>query len=274
MKVDQDSYSRCPHCECPKLCNMEGEVCCTGCGAVLGSEYSQEEVQSESRLNLYQATGVGTRKVDLECARHIHEPESEISLLSNACVKLNLPIYAAKDASAMYQKIARKKHGEKIEYAEKLHSLAERAIRGLAVEKDLAELQSSRPKGCTRAHTAVFAVHLACKRYGIPRDDSQILEAVRMNFGIKRTFTVLKAYSLNEATARQVGIKCDCDRAVYYVRLELAKLQDRIGTGHLYDRIMRQAVANLQRISDRREDARAHRAVNLALRGARNYVQV
>lgn len=271
---DDEILTKCPHCGCLRLCNIEGEVCCTGCGAVLGNDYVQEQQHSEAKLNLYQATEVGTGKVRLECARRIHQPSSAASDLSNVCVKLDLPLYASQDARSIYQKVLRQRHSERIQYAARLRDLAELVKKGLAGEQEFAALKRQRPKGSTRAHTAVFAVHLVCKKYGLPRSDSQILEAVRMNFGIKRMFTVLKAYSLNEITAQELGIRCDCDKASYYVRLKLSKMQEVVGSGPLYDKIMRHAISNLQNISDMREDARASRAVELALRGAILHVQI
>lgn len=274
MESENPSHSSCPNCNGGKFCSKDGEVCCTGCGAVMGRDYNPEQFQSESRLNLFQVLEVGTKKVGLECARHVHEPSSDISKISNACVKLDMPIYAAKDVHAIYQKITRQKCNERIEYAKKLNEFAELAKAGLVDEEKFFLLKRTRPRCCTRAHTAAYAVHLVCKKYGLPRSDVQILDAVWMNFGAKRKFTILKAYSLNEITAREVGIDCSNDKAAYYVRLLLSRLQDKIGTGMLYDRIMRQAVANLQKIQDRREDVRAHRALDLALRGAKFYVQI
>lgn len=274
MINDLLSYGACPHCAGTRLCIAESEVCCSSCGAVLGNDYQLQEAPSGSKLNLYQATEVGTKKVNLDCARHIHENNSDISQLSNVCVKLDLPIYAAQDANAVYQKILRQKQKERQEHAEKLKKLSTLAQKDLKQEENLADLKRERPKGCTRAHIATFAVHLVCRKYGLPRSDKQILEAVRMNFGVKRTFTILKSYSLNEITAQELGIECNHDKASYYVRLMLSRLQDAIGTGQLYDTIERQAFANLQKISDRREDVRAHRALDLAVRGARLYVQI
>ncbi len=145
---------------------------------------------------------------------------------------------------------------------------------GTEQEESLAVIKRNRPKGCTRAHIAAFALHLVCRKYGLPRSDQQILEAVRMNFGVKRTFTILKAYSLNEITAQELGIECNHDKASYYVRLLLTRLQSAIGNGQLYGTIERQTIVNLRNIDDRRADARAHRALDLAMKGAKLNVRV
>lgn len=268
------SNGACPNCKGTKLCVIESEVCCTICGAVLGNDYQLQEGQSASKLNLYQATGVGTKKVNLDCAKHIHDNNSDVSQLSNVCVKLDLPIYAAQDANAIYQKILRQKQKEREEHADKVRKLSGITQNYPKKQDDFALLKRCRPKGCTRAHVAAFAVHLVCRKYGLPRSDNQILEAVRMNLGIKRNFTMLKAYSLNEITAQKLGIEYNHDKASYYVRLLLSRLQDTIGAGQFYDTIQRQAFENLAKISDKREDARAQRAVELAIRGVRLYVQI
>ena len=274
MINDLLAYGVCPHCAGTRLCIAESEVCCSSCGAVLGNYYQLQEAPSGSKLNLYQATEVGTKKVNLDCSRHIHENNSDISQLSNACVKLDLPIYAAQDANAIYQKISRQKHKERQEHAEKLKKLSTLAQRDLEQEENLADLKRERPKGCTRAHIAAFAIHLVCRKYGLPRSNDQILDAVRMNFGVKRTFTILKAYSLNEITAQELGIECRYHKASYYLRLLLSRLQGTIGGGQLYGIIERKAVANLQNIGERREDLRAKKALELAIRGAELYVRI
>ncbi len=274
MINDLLSYGVCPHCAGTKLCIAESEICCSSCGAVLGNDYQLQEAPSGSKLNLYQATEVGTKKVNLDCARHIHENNSDISHLSNVCVKLDLPIYAAQDTNAIYQKISRQKQKERQEHAEKLRKFPTIPLEGTEQEESLAVIKRNRPKGCTRAHIAAFALHLVCRKYGLPRSDQQILEAVRMNFGVKRTFTILKAYSLNEITAQELGIECNHDKASYYVRLLLSRLQGTIGAGQLYDTIERHAISNLRNIDDKREDVRARRALYLALKGARLDVRV
>ncbi|MGH2612247.1 MAG: hypothetical protein ACRDFB_04265 [Rhabdochlamydiaceae bacterium] len=274
MINDLLSSGTCPHCAGTRLCVTESEVCCSSCGAVLGNDYQLQEAPSGSKLNLYQATEVGTKKVNLDCARHIHENNPDISQLSNVCVKLDLPIYAAQDANSIYQKILRQKQKEREEYLEKLRKLSALVQKGLEQEENLAVIKRNRPKGCTRAHIAAFAVHLVVRKYGLPRTDPEILEAVRMNFGIKRTFTILKAYSLNEITAQELGIVCRYDKASYYMRLLLSKLRPTICSEHLYGTIERLAVTNLQNIDEKREDARARRALDLAIKGARLDVRV
>lgn len=267
-------YDRCPYCKNTSLCNAEDEICCTSCGAVLGHNYLPEQAQSESKLNLYQATEIGTKKVNLECARHMHESNPDKSALSNACVKLGLPIHVAHDANTIYRKIIRKRQKEKIEYAIRLKELADMVKRDKAGCEELEALKRCRPRGCTKAHTAAFALHSVCMMYGLPRTDEQILESVRMNFGVKRRFTMLKAYSLNGVTEHEFVIKPKCDKATTYVRLQLSKMQDKLGTGALYDKVMRHAIMNLEHIHEKREDARAAKAVELALGGIRLAVQI
>lgn len=273
MIYDGDLTS-CPHCKSERLCTTDDEICCTSCGAVLGQDCQVPETRPPARLNLYQATEVGTGKVDLDCAKHMHDSSSETSAMSNICVKLGLPIYAAQDSNIFYQKIIRKKREDRIAYSRKLIALSTVASSGLVGPEQLDRIKRSRPRACTRAHVAVFSVHTACRKYGLPRSDEQILEAVRMNLGIKRMFTVLKAYSLNEATARELGIECDYDMSSYYLRLLLSRLQQKIGEGPLYNRIASSAAANLQKISDSRDNTKAQRAFELALHGARLDVQI
>ena len=264
----------CPSCGCDKLHVADYELVCAGCGMVIGREPQLQEATSGSKLNLYQLTGIGTKKVNLDCARHIHENRPDLSQISNICVKLDLPIYAAQDVNVIYQKLSRYWQQEKNTYAEKLRKLESLVGQGLARKESVDILKQSRPKVCTKSHIAAFAVHLVCRKYGLPRSDGQIIEAVKMNLGIKRTFTILKAYSLNEISAQGLGIECRCDKTSYYMRLLLSGLQNAIGNGRLYDRISRQAIANLQNICDKREDLRARRALDLAIKGARLHVRI
>lgn len=264
----------CPDCGSNKLYVADYELVCTGCGMVLARESQLQETSSGSKLNLYQLTEIGTKKVNLDCARHIHENRPDLSQISNICVKLDLPIYAAQDVNVIYQKLSRYWQQEKNTYAEKLRKLESLVGKGLARKESVDILKQSRPKVCTKSHIAAFAVHLVCRKYGLPRSGRQIIEAVKMNLGIKRTFTILKAYSLNEISAQGIGIECRCDKTSYYMRLLLLGLQSVIGNGHLYDRISRQAIANLQNICDKREDLRARRAIDLAIKGAKLHVRI
>ncbi|MDE1863006.1 MAG: TFIIB-type zinc ribbon-containing protein [Thaumarchaeota archaeon] len=270
----QEIHDQCPVCGSTRLCSAEGEVCCPACGAVLGRDYQPENAQSESKLNLYQATEVGTAKVNLECARHMHEANPDKSALSNACTKLELPLHASQDASAIYHTMQEQRQKEWIEYALRLEDLTNKAKKDLAGEGEVAALKGCRPKRSTKAQTAAFAIDLVCKKNGLPRADDQIIDAVMMNFGVKRKFTMLKAYSLNEITARNAGIDCSYPKQVYHIRLLLSGMQGKIGSGALYYKIMRHAIMNLQKITAGREDARAARAVGLALKGIRLHVPV
>jgi len=271
----QLSLRSCPGCGCDKLHTADYETVCTGCGMVMSREYQlQEEAVSGSKLNLYQVTEIGTKKVNLECARHIHENKSDVSQISNVCVKLDLPIYSAQDVNIIYQKLSKYKQQERKTYSEKLRNLSALVVKDLEREESVTILKRNRPKGCTKAHIAAFAVHLVCRKYGLPKSDEQIIKAIRMNFGIKRTFTILKAYSLNEITAQELGIECKYDKANYYMRLLLSRLQRTIGNGHLYYKIEHQAIANLQNIDDKREAVRAKRALDLAIRGAKLHVRI
>ncbi|MDE1767118.1 MAG: hypothetical protein KGI27_12730 [Thaumarchaeota archaeon] len=272
--AETQNPTSCLGCGCNKLYAADHELVCTGCGIVLGTQCQLQETVSSSKLNLYQVTEIGTKRVNLECARHIHENKSDVSQISNVCVKLDLPIYAAQEINIIYQKLSRQKQLERNAYAEKLEKVSDLVQKGLEGEESIGILKRNRPKGCTKAHIAAFAVHLACRKYGLPKSDEQILEAIRMNFGIKRNFTILKAYSLNEIAAQELGIECRYHKASYYMRLLLSRLQGTIGSGHLYDTIERQAVANLQNIDDKREDVRAKRALDLAIRGAKLHVRV
>lgn len=272
--TERQNPASCTGCGCNKLHAADHELVCTGCGIVLGTQYQFQETVSGSKLNLYQVTEIGTKRVNLECARHIHENKSDVSQISNVCVKLDLPIYAAQDVNTIYQKLSKQKQEERKTYAERLRKVSALVQKGLEGEESIGILKRNRPKGCTKAHIATFAVHLVCRKYGLPKSDEQILEAIRMNFGIKRNFTILKAYSLNEIAAQELGIECRYHKASYYMRLLLSRLQGTIGSGHLYDTIERQAVANLQNIDDKREDVRAKRALDLAIRGAKLHVRV
>ena len=117
--------NKCPRCNKLSLCVTDNEICCSKCGIVLGPDYQLQETTSSSKLNLYQITEVGCKKVNLEFARHIHENKSDVSQISNVCVKLNLPIYAAQDINIVYQKLSKHKQQERKAYAEKLKQLLE-----------------------------------------------------------------------------------------------------------------------------------------------------
>lgn len=264
----------CGTCGGARICVREGEVCCAGCGTVLGTDYQPEHAEYGSKLNLYQATEVGTARVALDCARHMHEAHPDKSLLSNACTKLQLPMHASREAAAIYHKVIQHRRKEKVEHALRLKHLALRKMAGLAESGELEALKANSPAGCTRAHTAAFAIHTVCRKLGLPRTEDEILEAIRMNFGARRNFTMLKAYTLNETVAREAGIECRYASDAYYVRLLLAGMRKKIGTGRMYDRVMRDATMNLQYVTESRANARASRAVSLALRGIRLYVPV
>jgi len=272
QRQDLSSYNmmnnKCPRCNKLSLCVMDNEICCSKCGIVLGPDYQLQETTSSSKLNLYQITEVGCKKVNLEFARHIHENKSDVSQISNVCVKLDLPIYAAQDINIVYKKLSKHKQQERKAYAEKLKQLLDLVAKGLEKEETVAILKRTKPKGCTKAHIVAFAAHLSCRKYGLPRSDAQIIEAIKMNFGMKRTFTILKTYSLNRITAESLGIVCDYDKSNYYVRILLISLRKKIGDGLLYQKIERKAIDNLQFISDLRENTRAQRALDLALEGA------
>ena len=278
QRQDLSSYNmtinKCPRCKKLSLCVMDNEICCSKCGIVLGPDYQLQETTSSSKLNLYQITEVGCKKVNLEFARHIHENKSDVSQISNVCVKLDLPIYAAQDINIVYQKLSKHKQQERKAYAEKLKQLLDLVAKGLEKEEKVAILKRTKPKGCTKANIVAFASHLACRKYGLPKSDAQIIEAIKMNFGMKRTFTILKTYSLNRITAESLGIVCDYDKSNYYMRILLNKIRSKIGDGHLFNKIQRQAIENLTHITDTRENTRAQRALDLALEGAKLNVQV
>jgi len=271
QRQDLSSYNmtnnKCPRCNKLGLCVTDNEICCSKCGIVLGSDYQLQETTSSSKLNLYQITEVGCKKVNLEFARHIHENKSDVSQISNVCVKLDLPIYAAQDINIVYQKLSKHKQRERKAYSDLIKQYENDG-------KDISELKRTKPKGCTKAHIVAFASHLACRKYGLPKSDAQIIEAIKMNFGMKRTFTILKTYSLNRITAESLGIVCDYDKSNYYVRILLNKIRSKIGDGPLFNKIQRQAIENLTHITDTRENTRAQRALDLALEGAKLNVQV
>ncbi|MDE1832052.1 MAG: hypothetical protein KGI02_06755 [Thaumarchaeota archaeon] len=271
QRQDISRYSmngnKCPRCNKLGLCVMDDEVCCNKCGIVLGPSCQLQETTLSSKLNLYQIAEVGCKKVNLEFARHIHENKSDVSRISNVCVKLDLPIYVAQDINIVYQKLSKHKQQEKKAYTDLMKQCE-------INDKDTSELKRNRPKGCTKAHIVAFAVHLSCRKYGLPRSDAQIIEAIKMNFGMKRTFTVLKTYSLNRVTAKSLGIVCDYDKSNYYMRILLGKMRSKIGDGPLFNKIQRQAIENLTYITDTRENTRAQRALDLALEGAKLNVQV
>jgi len=149
----------------------------------------------------------------------------------------------------------------------RLEDLASRARKDIAGEGEVAAHKRCRPKRSTKAQTAAFAIDLACKKNGLPRTDDQVIDAVMMNFGVKRKFTMLKAYWLNEITARNAGIDCSYPKQVYHIRLLLSGMQGKIGSGALYCKVMRQAIMNLQNITDGNEDARAARASRACAKG-------
>lgn len=259
IQTDYNTISnKCPRCNKISLCVIDNELCCNKCGMVLGPDYQLQEIEPNSKLNLYQVAEVGCKKVNLEFARHIHENKSDVSQISNVCVKLDLPIYVAQEINFVYQKLLKNKLKEKKSYVDS--------------KKNNSTLK--RPKGCTKAHMVSFAVHLACRKYGLPRSDLQILEAVKMNFGMVRNFTILKAYSLNQVNASNLGIICKYDKSNYYIRILLQKIRAKIGDGPLFNKIQRQMIENLAYITDARENIRVQRALDLALEGAKLNVQV
>ncbi|HJU13574.1 MAG TPA: hypothetical protein VJ792_03885 [Candidatus Nitrosotalea sp.] len=251
----------CNYCDSKNIVATEGDVCCASCGVVLDRFYEDDSTPISSKLNLYQATGIGGAKVRIECARHIHERKDDTSHISNICVKLDLPIHMAKEIDWLYHKVLKQKS-------------VESKGKGACNPVNKGHHATTRMRGCTKAHIAAYAVHNTCTKYGMPKMDREVLDAVRMELGAKKEFTMLKAYSLVEFTVRAIGISCDFDRAEYYLRLLLARLRERIGTGQVYDRISLQAFSFLRMISDTRANAKARRALNLAVRGAGLHVQV
>ena len=250
----QSAEGPCPHCGGSSIAVVESDICCASCGAVLDRDLQAPECPPAAKLNLYQATSIGGGRVDLDCARHFHEGDRDMSHISNACVKLNLPMYTSQEANSTYHKVARKQRS------------AVRAARAQGWNGRVPP--SGRQRRFSRAHTAAFAMHDACRKYGIPKSESEIVEAVMMNFGIKQKFTMLKAYSLSEFVAQDAGVECGRENAEYYLRLLLSDLQSSIGPGQVYDGIVRRAFWNLQMISDVRQNSRARRALDLAKQGA------
>lgn len=239
----------------------------------MGREYQLQEAPLVSKLNLYQATEIGTANVDLECARHIHE-STDASQLSNVCVKLDLPLYAAQDVHIMFKKLTRKRMQDRDKYAIKRMELENLMELGMATDEDLHYLRMDRPKGCTKAHIVIFAVYFVCRKYRLPKTGEEIIEAVQMNFGNKRTFTMLKTCLRNDAMAQDLGIEYDCDSAEYYAKLLLRDLKKKMGASMTYDRIERYTFENLQYITDGRDDAKARRALNLAIKNTRLCVPI
>lgn len=261
-KLEAADYpSTCIQCGSKRIICLQGEVCCSCCGSVLGSDYELDHASSLSKLNLFQATALGTAKVSLDIANHMHEGKDDVSRISNVCVKLDLPIALASEARRIYKKVMQEK-------------LAESGVRCEGSRQNDNSKQRPRLKGCTKAHLAAYAVHSVCTRRATPRTDADIISAVRMEFGAKKEFTMLKAYSLLEPTSRKIGIECDFDRAEYYLKILLARLRDKVGRGPTYDRISAQAFLFLKIISDNRANSRARRALKLAIRDTGLDVQI
>lgn len=263
----RDFNAVCPNCGRTRAILVDAEVCCTRCGAVLGTESLSGEAPPFSKLNLYQMESVGTAKVALECARHIHEQDRDMSRMSSVCVKLDLPMYAAKDAYSTYAKVLRRTREDRAAFARSLAAFP-------APPHGSPPATLERPKYFTKAHVAAFAIHLSCNRYALPRSDSAILAAVKSNFGAKKEFTILRAYSLVELTARDLGIGLVFDKSSYHLRLLLTRLQQEIGPCEAYDRVSVLAFENLLMILKGRDDDRARRAFEIAKRSVGLHVQV
>src|SRR5579875_452394 len=259
----------CPSCGAARTVVADSEVCCTGCGAVLGVEYQQAEAAPASKLNLYQAEGVGTARVALECARHIHEPSRDMSRISSICAKLDMPMHAAKEAYTTYVKIIRSKQkGRAVPRGgHERPQLNHPAVAGAPAGPEW-------PKNFTKAHVAAFSIHLACNRNSLPRSNDAIIEAVLTNFRSKKNFTMLRAYSLVELTARDLDISMEFDKASYHLRLLLKRLQDEIGPGEVYNRVSALAFRNLEMVLKGRDDERARRSFEIARRSVGLHVQV
>ena len=255
----------CPNCGRAIPVLADGEVCCAGCGAVLEPEQDRENEAPVSKMNLYQAIGVGTAKVNLGCARLMHEPGRDMSMVSSACTKLDLPMHAAQEAYSTYLKILHEKRRGRY---------PRDGSKGSAGCPGGQETNGpARARAFTKAHIATFAIHRACCKYGIPRPNNVILEAVMSNFGTKKKFTILKAYSEVGPTARSIGITCEFGKSVYYLRLYLARLQESIGPGPLYDVISLLAYGNLEELGGS-DGCRARAALDIAKRSAGLHVQV
>lgn len=134
------------------------EVLCRNCGVVLDS-YDAQDHHVESTLNLFHQIETGGKTARIEAARRVHEKKFRSSAFSNACMKLRFPTYAALDAWKIFSKLVR-----------------------------ISDANAN-------AAIAIFSLFTSCKRFAIPRTESQIREAVMFAFSMKRAPSVLKSLS-------------------------------------------------------------------------------
>jgi transcription initiation factor TFIIIB Brf1 subunit/transcription initiation factor TFIIB len=194
------------------------EILCSCCGVVLDIDNFQES-NTESSLNLFQQVEKGSRTARIEATKRIHEQKFLSSTFSNACSKLGLPNYASLDAWKMFSRLEKR-----------------------------SDINAN-------AAIALFSLFTSCRRYSIPRTQSEIKEAVAFAFCVRRTPTVLKACSfvhsllLSISSKEQSRIVSDSqsDSFEYYLNIHINKIQkpiDRETLKHKARRLARLLAGN------------------------------
>ncbi|HWP78818.1 MAG TPA: hypothetical protein VNL34_04120 [Candidatus Nitrosotenuis sp.] len=186
------------------------EILCSRCGVVL-DVCSVQEGGTESTLNLFQQIQVGGKTAKIEASRRVHEQKFYSSSFSNACSKLGLPVYAALDAWTMFSRLEKR-----------------------------SDINAN-------AAIAVFSLFTCCKRYAIPRTESDVKEAVMFAFSLKRTPTVLKASSfvhtlliaMTENEKNKIISTIKIDSFEYYLNIYLSRIQNPVDRETLKDKARR-----------------------------------
>lgn len=158
-----------PGCE---VTTPEGEVVCRACGAVKGedeqSRYGGPAAPAPSRTNLYLEMEVGGKPDRRLRADRFVRRRSDMAAVSNISQKLGIPNGAGRDAWARYQKMRR--------------------APGMRM---------------TKAKLLVLAFYGACRMWGCPLNEARLLDAIRMELGVKHAHSYLRV--IMEASSRLDG---------------------------------------------------------------------
>ncbi|MDE0526138.1 MAG: hypothetical protein OXI27_06040 [Thaumarchaeota archaeon] len=158
-----------PGCE---VTTPEGEVVCRACGAVKGedeqSRYGGPAAPTPSRTNLYLEMEVGGKPDRRLRADRFVRRRSDMAAVSNISQKLGIPNGAGRDVWARYQKMRR--------------------APGMRM---------------TKAKLLVLAFYGVCRLWGCPLNEARLLDAIRMELGVKHTHSYLRV--IMEASSRLDG---------------------------------------------------------------------
>lgn len=150
--IDDKTATLCQHLN--QELTIDGEMVCKQCGVIQGHEaahyyYDSRAIDGISANcrnynNLYLAKSLGSK----ECK---DRKQSDDSMFSNACNKLELPIYISNDAWKRYLKLGQVLDGRRIKKAER----------------------------------AAYAIRETVRKYDLPLPDDEITEAARSSFTAK-----------------------------------------------------------------------------------------